>query len=138
MQRTFVMVKPDGVERQLVGESVSRFERRGLRLVGLKLLQPDRMLAEKHYAVHSGKPFYEDLVRFVTSGPVVAMAWEGPNAIGLVRKMMGALRPEEAAPGTIRGDFTADVQMNLVHGSDAPETAEYELALWFSSAELLR
>jgi len=137
MQRTFVMVKPDGVARGLVGEIIGRFERRGLRLVGLKLLVPDRSLAEKHYAVHRGKPFYEDLVQFITSGPVVAMAWEGPEAVALVRQMMGALKPLEAQPGTIRGDFTADIQRNLVHGSDAPETAQAELALWFQLDELL-
>ena len=137
MERTFVMVKPDGVERRLAGEIIRRFESRGLRLVGLKLLQPDRVLAEKHYAVHKEKPFFGELVEFVTSGPVVAMAWEGNQAIGLVRKMMGALKPEEAMPGTIRGDYTSDVQKNLVHGSDSPETAAYELALWFRQDELL-
>jgi nucleoside-diphosphate kinase len=137
MERTFVMVKPDGVQRRLVGEIIRRFEQRGLRLVGLKMDRPDRALAEKHYAVHRGKPFYEGLVEFITSGPVVAMAWEGSQAIALVRKMMGALKPEEALPGTIRGDFTTEVQTNLVHGSDAPETAEYELGLWFRPEELV-
>jgi nucleoside-diphosphate kinase len=137
MERTFVMVKPDGVERRLVGEIVARFERRGLRLVGMKLLHPSRALAEKHYAVHAGKPFYEELVSFVTRGPVVAMVWEGNQAIALVRKMMGALKPEEALPGTIRGDFTTEVQTNLVHGSDAPETAAAEIALWFGPGEVL-
>ena len=137
MQRTFVMVKPDGVARGLVGEIIGRFERRGLRIVALKLLVPDRALAEKHYAVHKGKPFYEDLVQFITSGPVVAMALEGPDAVALVRQMMGALKPLEAQPGTIRGDFTADIQRNLVHGSDGPETAQAELALWFKPGELL-
>lgn len=137
MQRTFVMVKPDGVERRLVGEILGRFERRGLRLVGLKMVVPDRALAEQHYAVHRDKPFYQELVEFITSGPVVAMAWEGPDAIALVRQMMGALRPLEAQPGTIRGDFTVDVQRNLVHGSDAPDTAEYELGLWFGPNELV-
>ena len=137
MEQTFVMVKPDGVERQLVGEIVRRFEQRGLRLIGLKLLVPDRALAEKHYAVHREKPFFNDLVEFVTGGPVVAMAWEGNQAITLVRKMMGALKPEEALPGTIRGDFTTDIQTNLVHGSDSPETARSELALWFAPGELL-
>ncbi len=137
MERTFVMVKPDGFERRLVGEIVGRFERRGLKLVGLKLLHPSRELAEKHYAVHKGKPFYEELVAFVTRGPVVAMVWEGTQAISLVRKMMGALKPEEALPGTIRGDFTTEVQTNLVHGSDAPETAATEIALWFGPDELL-
>jgi len=137
MERTFVMVKPDGVERRLVGEIIRRFESRGLRLVGLKLLKPDRVLAEQHYAVHREKPFFRDLVDFITSGPVVAMAWEGNQAVTLVRRMMGALRPEEALPGTIRGDFTTEVQTNLVHGSDAPETARAELALWFREGELL-
>src|SRR5437899_346298 len=137
MERTFVMVKPDGVERRLVGEIIRRFEQRGLRLIGLKMLVPDRALAEKHYAVHREKPFFGELVAFVTGGPVVAMAWEGNQAITLVRRMMGALKPEEALAGTIRGDFTTDIQTNLVHGSDAPETAESELALWFRPGELL-
>ncbi len=137
MERTFVMVKPDGVERRLVGEIIRRFESRGLKLVGLKMLRPDRELAEKHYAVHREKPFFGELVQFITGGPVVAMAWEGNQAITLVRKMMGALKPEEALPGTIRGDFTTDIQTNLVHGSDAPETAQTELALWFRPGELL-
>jgi nucleoside-diphosphate kinase len=136
MERTFVMVKPDGVERRLVGEIIRRFESRGLKLIGLKLLRPDRALAEQHYAVHREKPFFGELVNFVTSGPVVAMAWEGNQSITLVRKMMGALKPEEALPGTIRGDYTTDVQTNLVHGSDAPETAQAELALWFKPEEL--
>ena len=137
MERTFVMVKPDGVERLLVGEIIRRFETRGLKLVGLKLLQVDRYMAEKHYAVHREKPFFGELVDFVTRGPVVAMAWEGNQAITLVRKMMGALKPEEALPGTIRGDFTTDIQTNLVHGSDSPETAATELELWFQPGELL-
>ncbi len=130
------MVKPDGVRRRLVGEIIGRFERRGLRLVGMKLQNVTRELAEKHYAVHRGKAFYGELVDFVTSGPVVAMAWEGEDAIRLVRNMMGALRPEEAAAGTIRGDFTTCTQQNLVHGSDAPETADAEVALWFNEDEL--
>jgi len=137
VERTFVMVKPDGVERGLVGEIIGRFERRGLRIVGLRMLVPDRDLAERHYAVHIGKPFYEELVEFITSGPVVAMALEAPDAVKIVRQMMGALKPLDAAPGTIRGDFTVDVQKNLVHGSDAPDTAAAELALWFSEGELL-
>ncbi|NLH99074.1 MAG: nucleoside-diphosphate kinase [Chthonomonadales bacterium] len=137
MERTLVLVKPDGVRRQLVGEILSRFERRGFRIVGLKLVQPTREIAERHYAVHQGKAFYESLVSFITSGPVVAIALEGPQAIRLVRQMMGALKPEEAAPGTIRGDFTNDIQTNLVHGSDAPETAAAELAIWFGADELL-
>jgi nucleoside-diphosphate kinase len=137
MERTFVMVKPDGVERRLVGEIIRRFESRGLKLVGLKMLVPDRTLAEQHYAVHREKPFFGELVQFVTGGPVVAMAWEGNQAITLVRKMMGALKPEEALSGTIRGDYTTDVQTNLVHGSDAPETAQAELSLWFKPGELV-
>jgi nucleoside-diphosphate kinase len=137
MERTFVMVKPDGVERKLVGEVIRRFEDKGLRLVGLKMLTPDRPLAEQHYAVHSERPFFGDLVQFITSGPVVAMAWEGPQAITLVRKMMGATKPEDAAPGTIRGDYATEIQTNLVHGSDAAETAQTEMALWFKPGELL-
>ena len=137
MERTFVMVKPDGVQRRLVGEIIRRFETRGLRLVGLKLLQPGRQLAEQHYAVHREKPFFGELVDFITSGPVVAMVWEGSEAIRLGRNMIGALKPVEAQPGTIRGDFTTEVQTNLVHGSDAPETAQSEIALWFQPGELL-
>lgn len=137
MERTFVMIKPDGVDRRLVGEILSRFERRGLRLVGLKMVKPDRELAAQHYAVHRGKPFYEDLVAFITSGPVVAVALEGSQAVTLVRRMMGALKPEEAAPGTIRGDLTTETQTNLVHGSDSAETAQEELALWFGADGLL-
>src|ERR1041385_327688 len=136
MEKTFVMVKPDGVERRLVGEIIRRFESRGLRLVGLKLIGPSRELAEKHYAAHRESACFGELVSFVTGGPVVAMAWEGNQAISLVRRMMGALKPEEALPGTIRGDFTTDIQTNLVHGSDAPETASYELALWFGPGEI--
>jgi nucleoside-diphosphate kinase len=131
------MIKPDGVERRLVGEIIRRFENRGLRLIGLKLLTPDRNLAERHYAVHRERPFFGELVDFVTRGPVVAMAWEGDQAIKLIRNMMGATKPEEALSGTIRGDYTTSIQTNLVHGSDAPETAQTELALWFRPEELL-
>jgi nucleoside-diphosphate kinase len=131
MERTFIMVKPDGVQRKLVGEIIRRFEARGLRLVGLRMLVPGVEIAEKHYAVHKERPFFGDLVKFITSGPVVAMAWEGPSAIALCRQMMGATKPLDAVPGTIRGDYANDVQMNLVHGSDSPETAAAELALWF-------
>ena len=137
MERSFVMIKPDGVERRLVGEIIRRFESRGPRLIGLKLLTPDRSLAERHYAVHRERPFFGELVEFVTSGPVVAMAWEGDQAIKLIRNMMGATKPEEALSGTIRGDYTTSIQTNLVHGSDAPETAHTELALWFRPEELL-
>lgn len=137
MERTFVMIKPDGVERRLVGDIIRRFETRGLRLVGMKLVHPSRELAERHYAVHEGKPFYPELLDFVTRGPVVAMAWEGAEAIAIVRRMMGAMNPLESLPGTIRGDYTIDRQKNLVHGSDAPETAATELALWFTASELI-
>ena len=137
MERTYIMVKPDGVERRLTGEIIRRFENRGLRLVGLKMLVPPRETAEKHYEVHREKPFYNDLVAFVTSGPVVAMVWEGNDVIKIARQMIGATKPVEAAPGTIRGDFTADVLSNLIHGSDAPETAQAEIALWFKPDELL-
>ena len=137
MERTFVMIKPDGVERRLIGEIIKRFEKRGLHLVGMKMLKPSRELAEKHYAVHREKPFFNELVSFIISGSVVAMVWEGNRAIGLVRQMMGALEPLQAAPGTIRGDFTTEVQTNLVHGSDGPETAVAEIALWFQPEELV-
>jgi nucleoside-diphosphate kinase len=138
MEHTFIMVKPDGVERRLVGEIVRRFEQKGLRLVGMKLLLPGRELAENHYAVHRERPFFQDLVNFITSGPVVAMVWEGPNAVRLSRALIGATNPLDAAPGTIRGDFATEITTNLVHGSDSVETAEKEIALWFRPDELLR
>jgi nucleoside-diphosphate kinase len=137
MERTYLMVKPDGVQRRLVGEIIRRLENRGLRLMGLKMLVPPRETAEAHYAVHRERPFYNDLVSFVTSGPVVAMVWEGQDVIKIARQMIGATKPLDAAPGTIRGDFTADLMSNLIHGSDAPETAEAEIALWFQPGELL-
>jgi nucleoside-diphosphate kinase len=131
------MVKPDGVQRRLSGEIISRFENRGLRLVGLKMLVPTRETAEKHYEVHKERPFFGELVDFVTSGPVVAMVWEGKDVIKICRNMIGATKPIEAVSGTIRGDYTADMMLNLIHGSDAPETAEVEIALWFKAEELL-
>ena len=137
MERTYIMVKPDGVSRRLSGEIIRRFENRGLRLVALKLVVPTRETAEAHYAVHSDKPFFGELVDFVTSGPVVAMVWEGNDAIALCRQMIGATKPINATPGTIRGDYTCDMMSNLIHGSDAPETAAEEMALWFSEGELL-
>ena len=136
-QRTLLLVKPDGVQRQLVGRVLPRFEERGLKLVGLKLVQVDRALAEQHYAVHREKPFFEGLVDFITSAPLVAAALEGPNAIAVVRAMNGATRPHEAAPGSIRGDFAVETAQNLVHASDSPENAAAELALWFKPEELL-
>jgi len=136
-ERTLVLVKPDGVQRQLTGRIIARFEERGLKIVGLKLVQVDRDLAERHYAVHKGKPFFDGLVAFITSSPLVAMALEGPNAIGMVRTMVGATKPTEAAPGTIRGDLAVEMGQNLIHASDGPETAVAELALWFASTELV-
>ncbi len=136
-ERTLVLLKPDAVQRLLAGRIIARFEERGLRIVGLKLVRVDRDLAERHYAVHREKSFFPGLVDFITSSPLVAMALEGPNAIGLVRSMVGATRPHEAAPGTIRGDFAVETAQNLVHASDGPETAEAELALWFEPDELL-
>jgi len=131
METTYVMVKPDGVQRGLVGEIISRFERKGLRLVGLKSIVPPRETAEAHYAVHAERPFYNGLIEFVTSGPVVAMAWHGKEAISVARNIIGATNGREAAMGTIRGDFGMDIGYNLIHGSDGEETAAFELGLWF-------
>ena len=136
-ERTLVLVKPDGVQRLLAGRIIARFEERGLKLVGLKLVQVDRALAEQHYAIHSARPFFGSLVDFITSSPLVAMALEGPNAIAVVRSMVGATKPHEAAPGTIRGDLALETAQNLIHASDGPETATAELAMWFRTDELL-
>ena len=136
-ERTLVLIKPDGVQRLLTGRIIGRFEERGLKIVGLKLVAVDRALAERHYAVHREKPFFGGLVDFITSSPLVALALEGPNAIAVVRAMVGATRPNEAAPGTIRGDFALETAQNLIHASDGPETAAAELALWFREGELL-
>jgi nucleoside-diphosphate kinase len=133
MQRTLVLAKPDAVQRGLVGEIIGRFERKGLKLVGLRLLAVPRDMAEQHYAVHAGKHFYDGLVEFITSGPVAAIALEGPDAIAAVRKMVGRTMPNEAEPGTIRGDLGISGLRNLIHASDAPETAEAELDLWFGA-----
>ena len=130
-ERTLVLVKPDGVQRQLTGRILARYEERGLKVVGLKLVHVDRDLAERHYAAHREKPFFGGLVDFITSAPLVALALEGPNAIGVVRAINGATRPHEAAPGTIRGDFALETAQNIVHASDGPEAAATELALWF-------
>lgn len=136
MQRTLVLVKPDGVQRLLVGKILARFEERGMKIVGMKLVQVSRELAEKHYAVHKGKFFYDGLVGYITSSPVVALVLEGHEAIGAVRAMVGATRPWEAAAGTIRGDYAMMGLRNLIHASDAPETAANEIALWFKPEEL--
>ncbi len=137
MEKTLVLVKPDGVQRGLIGEVIARLERRGLRLVGAKFLQVSQELAETHYAVHKGKPFYEKLIKYITSAPVMAMAWEGPNAVAAVRQTMGATRPTEAAPGSLRHDFALEVGRNLTHGSDSVENGEIEVALWFKPEELV-
>jgi nucleoside-diphosphate kinase len=133
MQRTLVLAKPDAVQRGLIGEIISRFERKGLKVVGLRLLAVPRPMAEEHYAVHAGKHFYDGLVEFITSGPVAAIALEGPDAIAVVRRMVGKTMPNEAEPGTIRGDLGISGLRNLIHASDAPETADAELALWFGA-----
>ena len=136
-ERTLVLVKPDGVQRLLVGRILARYEERGLKLVGLKLVRVSRDLAERHYAVHAERPFFASLVDFITSGPLVALVLEGPNAIAVVRAINGATRPHEAAPGTIRGDFALETAQNIVHASDGAETAAMEVALWFRPEELL-
>jgi nucleoside-diphosphate kinase len=137
LERTFVAVKPDGVQRQLVGEILGRFESKGFKLVGLKLIHPSRELAENHYDVHRERPFFGSLVEFITSGPVVAMVWEGDGVVASARKLIGATNPLTSEPGTIRGDFGVNIGRNLIHGSDALETAQKEIALWFKDDELV-
>ena len=137
MERSLVLVKPDGVQRVLVGEVISRLERRGLRLVGAKFMQVSRELAETHYAIHKGKPFYDGLIEYIISAPVMAMVWEGPNAVPAIRQTMGAPRPTEAAPGSLRHDFALEVGRNLTHASDTVENGEKEVALWFKKEELV-
>ncbi len=137
MERTLILVKPDGVQRGLIGSIVARFEQRGLKLIGMKFLQMSEELAARHYAVHEGKPFYESLVTYIVSGPIVAMVWEGKNAVAAARMTMGITNPAEAAPGTIRGDFGMEIGRNLVHGSDSPENASKEVALFFGPEELV-
>ncbi len=137
MDKTLVIIKPDGVQRGLVGEIIGRLERRGLRLVAMKMQQVSPELAARHYAVHQGKPFYEGLVSYISSSPVVVMAVEGNKVIEAVRQTVGATNPTAAAPGTIRADFGIDIGRNLIHASDSPETAAQELALWFGADEVL-
>lgn len=137
MERTLIIVKPDGVQRGLISEILGRLERRGLRLVGLRMMLIDRALAERHYAVHQGKFFYDELVNYITSGPVAVAVVEGPDAIRIVRAMVGATRPAEAAAGTIRGDFGVTGLRNLIHASDGPDTAAYEMDLFFAASELV-
>lgn len=137
MERTFLAIKPDGVQRGLVGEIIRRFETKGFTLVGLKFQKVSRELAEQHYDVHRERPFFPGLVEFITSGPVVAMVWEGDGVIASARKIIGATNPLTSEPGTIRGDLGINVGRNLIHGSDAPETAQKEIALWFKDEELV-
>ena len=137
-EQTLVLVKPDGVQRGLVGEVVGRLERRGLRLMGMKLMRITEELAGRHYAEHREKPFFGGLVSFITSAPVVAMVWEGPGAVAMVRAMMGATNPANAAPGTIRGDLAVSFGMNVIHGSDSPESAQREVSLFFAPGEVLQ
>lgn len=136
VERTFLAIKPDGVQRGLVGEILGRFERKGFKLVALKQLTPSIELAEKHYGVHKERPFFSGLVEFITSGPVVAMVWEGDGVIAGARKLIGATQPLEADPGTIRGDLAVNIGRNVIHGSDGLETANFEIGLWFNSSEL--
>ena len=137
MERTLILLKPDCVHRRLVGSIVQRFEQKGLRLAGMKLVQVSRSLAEQHYAVHKGKGFYESLLKFIVSGPTLALVLEGREAVVVARNLIGATDGAKAAPGTIRGDFALSVQNNLIHGSDSPENAATEIALWFKPEELV-
>ncbi|UCH58159.1 MAG: nucleoside-diphosphate kinase [Candidatus Bathyarchaeota archaeon] len=137
MEREFIMIKPDGVQRQLVGEVISRIERMGLKIVALKILQVTREQVERHYAIHQGKEFYEGLIKYITSGPVVVMVVEGWKAVKLSRKLVGATNPVEAAPGSIRGDFALDIQRNIIHAADSAENAEMEYSIYFEEEELV-
>ena len=137
MERTFIMIKPDGVQRHLTGEIIDRFESKGFTLVGLKMMQVSRELAEKHYSVHQERPFFNSLIEFITSAPVIAMVWEGDNVVSAARNLIGATNPVTAAPGSIRGDLGVSIGRNLIHGSDANETAKTEVALWFKEEELI-
>ena len=135
-ERTFIAIKPDGVQRGLIAEIINRFEKKGFKLVGLKQLIPTKDLAQKHYGVHKDRPFFADLVNFISSGPVVAMVWEGKGVILNARKLIGATNPLEAEPGTIRGDLAIDIGRNIVHGSDGIDTANFEINLWFQTDEI--
>ncbi|MGG3450035.1 MULTISPECIES: nucleoside-diphosphate kinase [Bacillaceae] len=136
MEKTYLMVKPDGVQRGLIGEITARFEKKGFRLVGAKLMHVSRETAEKHYGEHKERPFFGELVDFITSGPVFAMVWEGENVIATARQMMGATNPKDAAPATIRGDYAVSVGKNIIHGSDSPESAAREIGIFFKEEEL--
>ena len=135
-EKTFIAIKPDGVQRGFISEIIGRFERKGFKLVALKQLIPSKELAQKHYGVHKERPFFNDLVEFISSGPVVAMVWEGEGVISNARKMIGATKPLEAEPGTIRGDLAVNIGRNIIHGSDSPDTASFEINLWFNNEEI--
>ncbi|MEA2055674.1 MAG: nucleoside-diphosphate kinase [Candidatus Thermoplasmatota archaeon] len=135
-ERTFVMLKPDAIQRELVGKIILRFEKKGIKIVAMKMVSVSKELAEKHYSIHKGKPFFEPTVKYITSSPVVAMVLEGENVINMVRRMMGKTNPQEALPGTIRGDYGQFIGRNMVHGSDGPDTAEFEINLWFKPEEI--
>lgn len=137
MEKTFLMLKPDAVQRGLIGEIITRFEKKGFKLVALKMLQVDRTLAEEHYSEHKGKGFFEPTVLYIMSSPVVAMVWEGKNVVAMAREMMGATNPANAGPGSIRGSFAVDISRNVIHGSDSVESAEREISLYFHPAEIL-
>ena len=137
MQRTLVLIKPDAIERGLAGEIIARLERKGLKIVAMRMLQMDKAMAERHYAIHEDKPFFPTLVDFITSSPIIAAVVEGKNAVEVVRQMMGETDPLQAAPGTIRGDFGLDIGQNLIHGSDSEENAQQEISLFFSEEEIL-
>lgn len=137
IQRTLILVKPDGVRRALVGEVIHRFEMKGYQIRGLKMMKLTREKAERHYAVHKGKAFYDELIEFITSGPLVAMVLEGPGAVAIARKVMGATRPHDAEIGTIRGDFANQTRQNIVHGSDSVESAQYEIPIYFEESDLV-
>ena len=135
-ERTFIAIKPDGVQRGFISEIIGRFERKGFKLVALKQLIPSKELAQKHYGIHKERPFFNDLVDFISSGPAVAMVWEGEGVISSARKMIGATKPLEAEPGTIRGDLGVNIGRNIIHGSDGPDTASFEINLWFNNEEI--
>ena len=135
-EKTFIAIKPDGVQRGFISEIIGRFERKGFKLVALKQLIPSKELAQKHYGVHKERPFFNDLVDFISSGPVVAMVWEGEGVISSARKIIGATKPLEAEPGTIRGDLAVNIGRNIIHGSDGPDTASFEINLWFNNEEI--
>jgi len=137
MEKSFVMLKPDAVQRKITGQIISKFENKGLTLIGMKMIQISEELAHKHYGIHKGKHFYESLVKFITSSPVIATVWQGENAIKIIRNLVGATNPQEATPGSIRGDFALNMTFNMIHASDAPDTAEKEISLFFNNSELL-